>query len=96
VDVKKRELLTVIQRDMAALQLEIDRCRGLIDCVLAETMDGAGMLHINARPEGGHQESPLRNVVQEAIFVLDESRRAFKSKRLEILRKKLTQALAES
>jgi hypothetical protein len=38
----------------------------------------------------------MKAAIQEAIEVLDESRKAFKSKRLEILRKRLTQVLAEA
>ncbi|MDY0042106.1 MAG: hypothetical protein RBS57_17480 [Desulforhabdus sp.] len=38
----------------------------------------------------------LREAVKEAIEILDESRKAFKSKRLETLRKRLTQVLADA
>jgi len=38
----------------------------------------------------------LRNVLTEAIGILEDTKKAFKSKRLEMLRKKLIQVLAES
>ena len=41
-------------------------------------------------------ETSLKKAIREAIEVLEESRKAFKSKRLEALRKKLTKVLIES
>jgi hypothetical protein len=38
----------------------------------------------------------LRSALRETIGVLEESRNAFKSKRLEVMRKKLIEILAES
>jgi hypothetical protein len=45
------------------------------------------------RPIG---ESRLKEALKEAIEVLEDTRKAFKSKRLGELRKKLTQVLIES
>lgn len=42
------------------------------------------------------REIILKEAILEAIAVLEESRKAFKSKRLEMLRKKLTKVLIES
>ena len=39
--------------------------------------------------------SKIEEAVKEAIEVLDETRRAFKSRRLEVLRKKLTDVLSD-
>jgi hypothetical protein len=41
------------------------------------------------------REVRLEKAVADAVHVLDESRKAFKSKQLEVLRKKLTQVLIE-
>ncbi len=41
------------------------------------------------------REKLLREALLEAIEVLEESRKAFKSKRLEMLRRKLTKALID-
>ena len=38
----------------------------------------------------------LRSAIRETIGVLEETRNAFKSKRLEVMRKKLIEILAES
>jgi hypothetical protein len=42
------------------------------------------------------REAMLRDAIREAIEVIEESRKAFKSKKLEALRKKLTDVLIES
>jgi hypothetical protein len=41
------------------------------------------------------REEKLKSVIKEAVEELEESRKSFKSKRLEILRKKMTQALMD-
>ncbi len=81
---------------MAELQDGIERCRLLFDSVLDESIDEAGLVRLMEHLEGAHRDSRLRDVLREAIFVLDESRKAFKSKQLENLRKRLTRALAEN
>jgi hypothetical protein len=45
---------------------------------------------------GRNREARLSAAIKEAIDVIEESRKAFKSKRLEALRKKLTQVLIET
>jgi hypothetical protein len=42
------------------------------------------------------RELMMKTAIKEAIDVLEESRKAFKSKRLEALRKKLTQVLIDA
>ncbi len=42
-----------------------------------------------------HRERKLAQAIQEAIFVLEESRKAFRSKKLEDLRIKLTRTLSD-
>ncbi|NLI31379.1 MAG: hypothetical protein GX422_01175 [Deltaproteobacteria bacterium] len=93
---RRQDLLTTINRRMAVLQQEIDRCRGLIECVLAEDMNASALMDVQARLSLDHDDLALKRLVREAIEVLDESRKAFKSKKLEMLRKRLTEALAES
>jgi hypothetical protein len=41
------------------------------------------------------REQALKEAIKEAIDELEESRKSFKSKRLELLRKKLTQVLLD-
>ena len=83
-----------IAQSARTLQIQIERHRRLI-AVLA---DGGGI----SPPEVGcsaldcvHRRT-LRETTREAIEVLEASRRAFKSKQLEALRKKLITVLAES
>ncbi len=47
-------------------------------------------------PSWSTRDRRLRDTLLEAIKVLDESRKAFKSKRLEALRKKLIEVLADT
>jgi hypothetical protein len=60
--------------------------------------------HFNERGESGmpdlqlvnyRSDQRLKNVLLEAIEILEDSRKAFKSKELEALRKKLIRVLAE-
>jgi hypothetical protein len=63
--------------------------------VLDDNLDEHGLMQVSRFMEEKRREVSLRGVLEEAISVLDESRRAFKSKQLELLRKKLTRALAQ-
>jgi len=42
------------------------------------------------------RELKLKEAIKDSINILEESRKAFKSKRLEALRKKLTQVLIDA
>jgi hypothetical protein len=95
VDARRLELIMTVQRETAALQLEIDRCRNLLACVLDDNLDEHGLMQVSRFVEEKRREASLQGVLEEAISVLDESRKAFKSKQLEMLRKKLTRALAQ-
>jgi len=92
---QKNDLLSIINKDAADLHVKIDRLCALVASILKQktgendhTMTFQG-LHSPA-------EVRLKKVIAEAIEALEESRRAFKSKQLEALRKKLTQALIET
>ncbi len=50
----------------------------------------------NGLNESLTNEGRLRRTLYETIETLEETRKAFKSKRLEILRKKLTKVLMET
>ena len=47
-------------------------------------------------PSSSGREGRLKEVLKETIEVLEQTRKAFKSKRLEVLRKKLTQVLIDT
>ena len=69
--------------------------RYLMTTILEQRV-GDGSIKRISLPSYSANEGRLKEAIQEAIDVLEESRKAFKSKRLEALRKKLTQVLIES
>jgi hypothetical protein len=46
-------------------------------------------------PFPSRNENKLKEAIKETIEVLEQTRKAFKSKRLELLRKRLTQVLID-
>ncbi|NQT56604.1 MAG: hypothetical protein HQ551_10285 [Desulfobacteraceae bacterium] len=90
----KRDLIKVIDKSSEDLHQKIDMHRYLMTTILEQRV-GDKTLNTLLLPSYSPDESRLKEVVKEAIEVLEESRKSFKSKRLESLRKKLTQALIE-
>ena len=92
---KKQELVNALSVSIKELQQGIDtHC-----CLVAALMDDGGSghnigSHIRICPER-KREALLKSAIKEAIDVIEESRKAFKSKNLEALRKKLTQVLID-
>ncbi len=83
-----------IRRSLDDLQDHMGRHRRLVAGLLSGNAAGDGPLdcpHDAACPH----ERRLKRTLLEAIHVLEESRKAFKSKRLETLRRKLIGVLAE-
>ncbi len=91
----KRDLISVIEKSAEELHEKIDMHRYLMTTVLNERL-GDGSLKRISLPSYSANEGRFKEAIQEAIEVLEESRKAFKSKRLEALRKRLTQVLIES
>lgn len=92
----KEELLSALQKSVKDLQQGIDMHTCLIASILENEVDEGNLRpFLNACPSRSG-EARMRSAIQEAIEVLDESRKSFKSKRLEALRKRLTQVLAEA
>jgi len=92
----KKTLLDALNASAEDLANGIDTHR----CLLASLVGGdAGRCEM--KPLFTHcplrsREQTLREAIKEAIDVLEESRKAFKSKRLEALRKKLTDVLIDT
>ena len=57
---------------------------------------GDGNLNEFVLPSDYYKEARLEEAVKETIEVLEQTRKPFKSKRLEVLRKKLMHVLIES
>jgi len=90
---KKSDLIEVIDRSTEELHQRIDMHRYLMATILDKKVSEK-RLHNVVLPST-HRELRFKEALGEAIEVLEETRRAFKSKRLEALRKKLTQVLIE-
>ena len=92
----KESLLNAINESVEELQRGIDNYRCLLTSVLEDRIDDRDLQHIMHTGTPGSSESKLREALMEAIEVLEESRKAFKSKKLELLRKRLTQVLIDA
>ncbi len=91
----KKDLVTVINRSAEELHQKIDMQRYLMTTLLEKKV-GDDTIKQLALPTYSPDEKRLKQAIMETIDVLEESRKAFKSKRLEVLRKKLTQVLIEA
>ncbi len=90
----KRNLIKVIDKSAEDLHQKIDMHRYLMTTILEQRV-GDETLNTLLLPSYSLDESRLKKAVKEAIEVLEQTRKSFKSKRLEALRKTLTRALIE-
>jgi hypothetical protein len=91
----KTDLKSVIDKSAEELHQKIDMHRYLMNTLLEQRVRDGSIRQISL-PACSDETRRLKAALQEAIVVLEESRKAFKSKKLEILRKKLTQVLIDS
>ena len=91
----KRDLITAVDRSAEELHQRIDMHRYLMETILEQRV-GDGTLKRLSLSSYSPVETRLKEALNETIEVLEQTRKAFKSKRLETLRKRLTQALIES
>jgi len=92
----RQDLITALGKSAEELHRHIEFHRKLVMSMLGTGVDEGdiqALFHVCPRR---NREARLREAIQETIDVLDESRKAFKSKRLEALRKKLTFLLVEN
>lgn len=80
-----------IRRSVGELWARVDEHQRLLETALE---GGPVELRTSVLVDCPHKRQ-MKEVLQEVIAVLEETRRAFKSKQLEALRKKLTGLLAE-
>ncbi len=94
----KQDLIYAVNESVKDLQSRIDTHCSLVAAVLAADADRIkarqALPYFNLCPSLT-REQKLRQAIQEAIEVLEQSRKSFKSKQLESLRKKLTQTLID-
>ena len=96
--VDKEYLMSIIDKSADELHQRIDAYRYLMTKILEQRLDdgiGAGF-SLPSYPADYAREDQLKEVLKETIEVLEQTRKAFKSKILEELRKKLTRVLIES
>ncbi|HMA67950.1 MAG TPA: hypothetical protein VKO20_09030 [Desulfosalsimonadaceae bacterium] len=92
------DLICAVNESVKELQSRVNSHCSLVAAVLEANGEGleAERLPRDASPCQSHaRERQLKQAVQEAITVLEESRKSFKSKQLEQLRRKLTQTLID-
>jgi hypothetical protein len=92
----KNELLNALNTSAKDLQEGLSMHCCLMNSLLEGEIDERRLQPLIDRCPKRSRERKLEKAVTEAIHVLEESRKAFKSKRLEVLRKKLTQVLIEA
>jgi hypothetical protein len=92
----KQTLIMALGRSAEELHQHIEAHRKLVSSMLGKRMDEDDLKGFFDFCPLRSRETRLREAIQETIEVLDESRKAFKSKRLEALRKKLTMILVDN
>ena len=95
METAKKEIISALGTSVRDLQQGIDTYCCLVAALMGEGVDARDQQSLLDRCPERTREVKLQNAIKEAIDVIEESRKAFKSKRLEALRKKLTQVLLE-
>ena len=90
----RNELVYSFNENVKKLRKEIEKHRCLIVSIMEKTDEANSPAFPEQCPRGA-RELILKAAIKAAIDELEESRKAFKSKRLEVLRKKLTQVLID-
>lgn len=91
----RRDLITAIDRSAEEIHQRIDMHRYLMATILDQSVDDETLKRVSLSSYSP-VETRLKEALSETIEVLEQTRTAFKSKRLEALRKRLTQVLIES
>ena len=89
----KKDLINFLSTSVQDLQQGINAHCCLVSSILEEEVDERNLQAMLDRCPKGSREIELEKAIREAIDVIEESRKSFKSKRLETLRKKLTAVL---
>ena len=92
--IQKADLIKVIDTSTEELHQRIDMHRYLMAAILDKKVGENTLDHV-LLPDP-HRELRLKGAIRDTIEVLEETRKAFKSKRLEVLRKKLASVLIEA
>ena len=93
--INKRDLINVIDKSAEELHQRIDMQRYLMATIIEKRVGDVKLNRILLSCSSSN-ESRLKEAIKEAIDVLEETRKAFKSTKWAALRKKLTHVLIES
>ncbi len=93
---EKKDLINALNASIRELQHGIDTHCCLINSLMKGEIDESGLQALRAQCPKRSREQRLEEAVKEAIDILEESRKSFKSKQLAALRKRLTQVLIEN
>jgi len=92
----RKNIIDAINTSAKGIQQGIEMHCCLVTSILEGEVDGRNLRPLLDLGPKRTRELRLEKAIQEAIDELEESRKAFKSKRLEALRKRLTQALIDT
>ena len=92
----KKDLIHALTTSVKELQQGIDMHCCLVTSLLEERVDERHLQRLLALCPKRSRELKLEKAIREAIYELEESRKAFKSKKLEVLRKRLTEILIDA
>jgi len=96
MEVYSREIVRALGMSVENLRQGIDAHRRLVASILGQAVEDQDLPALLNFCPGGSREMRLEQAIKEAIEVIEESRKAFKSKKLEALRKKLTRTLIDA
>ena len=89
------DILDALNSNLQELQENMEMHCRLMSSILENRVDENDLLPLLSLCPKRSREVKLEIAIKEAIEILEESRKAFKSKTLEALRKKLTQTLID-
>ncbi len=92
----KNTLARALNSSIQDLQQGIDRHCVLISSIMANQVEIQDLKPFLDGCPSKIRELTLKKAIKDAIDTLDDTRKAFKSKQLEMLRKRLTQALVDA
>ena len=92
----KNALARALNTSIKDLQQGIDRHCVLISSIMANQIDVRDLKPLLDGCPSKTRELALKKAIKDAIDTLEDTRKAFKSKQLEMLRKRLTQTLVDA
>ena len=92
----KKDIINALNHSVIELEQGLKTHCCLVTSILEEQIDEGELQSIFDHCPKRSREISLEKAIKEAIEEIEESRKSFKSKRLETLRKKLTAVLIET